>query len=512
MKVIGRLIKKTTEIGFKRINRKQLSYQHQLRTLNELLTRAQNTEFGFFHDFKSSLRSIDSVSQFQSKVPIVDYEEFHSKWLNRTISGIPDITWRGKTKYFALSSGTTGSPSKRIPVTIEMIRSFQRSSIRQYAILHALDLDEAFFSSSGLAVGGSSKLKKVGTHYEGDLSGILKKHASIFVKPITKPSPSISSIPDWNDKLNAIVEKAPQWNIGIVAGIPSWCIMLLERIVERYSLNSIHDIWPNFRVYVHGGVYMDPYKDRLKKVCSKEVFLLDTYLASEGYFAFQTSPNEPGMKLLLNNGIFFEFIPFDSRYFDEEGELKNKHRALTVSEIKEGVDYALVISTNAGLWRYMIGDLVRFIDIREHRLIISGRIKQFLSLCGEHLSLDNINQALNILNSSEPLVEAEFTIAVDKEGQCHHWFFELSQSNIDKEAILNQLDSILNQLNDDYYSARKYNLKTPKITALPKGTIYAFMKSLQKIGAQNKMPRVLNEEQAKQWYTFLKHAGLTNES
>jgi hypothetical protein len=288
--------------------------------------------------------------------------------------------------------------------------------------------------------------------------------------------------------------------------------MLLERIVERYSLNSIHDIWPNFRVYVHGGVYMDPYKDRLKKVCSKEVFLLDTYLASEGYFAFQTSPNEPGMKLLLNNGIFFEFIPFDSRYFDEEGELKNKHRALTVSEIKEGVDYALVISTNAGLWRYMIGDLVRFIDIREHRLIISGRIKQFLSLCGEHLSLDNINQALNILNSSEPLVEAEFTIAVDKEGQCHHWFFELSQSNIDKEAILNQLDSILNQLNDDYYSARKYNLKTPKITALPKGTIYAFMKSLQKIGAQNKMPRVLNEEQAKQWYTFLKHAGLTNES
>ena len=318
MKIIGRLIKKTTEIGFKRINRKQLSYQHQLNTLTELLSKAQHTEFGFFHDFKTLLKSKDAVSKFQSHIPIMDYEEFHTRWLQHTISGKSDCTWPGKIKYFALSSGTTGSPSKRIPVSIEMIRSFQRSSIRQYAILHALDLNEEFFSASGLAVGGSSKLKKIGNRYEGDLSGILKKHTSIFVKPITKPSNSISAIPDWNDKLNAMVEKAPQWNIGIVAGIPSWCIMLMERIIERYKLETIHDIWPNFRVYVHGGVYMDPYVGRLEKICSKEVYLLDTYLASEGYFAFQTSANEKGMKLLLNNGIFFEFIPFDSRFFNED--------------------------------------------------------------------------------------------------------------------------------------------------------------------------------------------------
>lgn len=508
MKIIGRLIKKTTEIGFKRINRKQLSYQHQLNTLTELLGKAQHTEFGFFYDFKTLLKSKDSVSKFQSHIPIMDYEEFHTRWLQHTISGKSDCTWPGKIKYFALSSGTTGSPSKRIPVSIEMIRSFQRSSIRQYAILHALDLNEEFFSASGLAVGGSSKLKKIGNRFEGDLSGILKKHTSIFVKPITKPSNSISAIPDWNDKLNAMVEKAPQWNIGIVAGIPSWCIMLMERIIERYKLETIHDIWPNFRVYVHGGVYMDPYVGRLEKICSKEVYLLDTYLASEGYFAFQTSPNEKGMKLLMNNGIFFEFIPFDSRFFNEEGELISTHKALTVSEVKEGIDYALVISTNAGLWRYLIGDLVRFIDVREHRLIISGRIKQFLSLCGEHLSLDNINQALNMIKTPKRLLEPEFTIFVDKTQQLHHWFVELVDESTNPEAILVALDKQLSALNDDYYSARKYNLKDPQITCLPKGTIYSFMKSLQKLGAQNKMPRVLNDAQASLWFAFLSENGI----
>lgn len=503
MKIIGRLIKKTTEISYKRGNRKLPSYQHQLTTLNELLNKAKGTQFGLFHDFLALLKSKNPVSKFQAKIPIVDYEDFYARWLKKTIEGEINCTWPGKIKYFALSSGTTGSPSKRIPVSIEMIRSFQRSSLRQYSNLHALDLDDNFFSASGLAVGGSSKLKKVGQRYEGDLSGILKKHTSIFVKPITKPNAKISAIPDWNEKLNAMVEKAPQWNIGIIAGIPSWCIMLMERIITKYELNSIHDIWPNLRVYVHGGVYMDPYLGRFEKICGRKVVLLDTYLASEGYFAFQVSPNEIGMKLLLNNGIFFEFIPFDSRHFDEDGELLSKHHALTVNEVKEGVDYALVISTNAGLWRYMIGDLVRFIDVREHRLIISGRIKQFLSLCGEHLSLDNINQALKRVNSPKRRVDPEFTIYVNKEEQMHHWFFELAEPGIDESELILTIDKNLCELNDDYYSARKYNLKDPKITCLPPGTIYAYMKSLEKLGAQNKMPRVLNENQAANWFAFL---------
>lgn len=503
MKIIGRLIKKTTELGYRRINRKMVGHQHQEVVLKSLMIKAKNTDFGMFHRFDRMLSRRDVLSQFQEQVPIQDYETFFESWLKKTIEGKNDVTWPGKIKYFALSSGTTGSPSKRIPVSMDMIRSFQRSSIRQYAILHALDLDEYFFGASGLAVGGSSKLKKIGARYEGDLSGILKKHTSILVKPITKPNNKIAQISDWNEKLNAMVEQAPKWNIGIIAGIPSWCVMLMERIVEKYDLKSIHDLWPNLRVYAHGGVYMDPYVERLIKISSKPIFLLDTYLASEGYFAFQTSPEEEGMKLLLNSGIFFEFIPFDSRYFNEEGELISDRKALSLSEVKEGVDYALVISTNAGLWRYLIGDLVRFVDIRDHRIIISGRIKQFLSLCGEHLSLDNINQGLKMLNSPSPLVGPEFTIVVDKVGQCHHWFFELVSPHLDSKQVIRELDGYLCQLNDDYASARKYNLSFPKVTTVPRGTFYQFMQSFSKFGSQTKMPRVLNEQQTANWYEFL---------
>lgn len=512
MKIIGKLLKKTTEIGYKRINRKQLSYQNQLNVLSDLLHRAQNTTIGFYHDFKSIASKNDVVTQFQNSVPIMDYEEFYEKWLHKTISGQKDCTWPGKIKYFALSSGTTGSPSKRIPISLEMIRSFQKSSMRQVSILHTLDLDDYFFNAAPLAIGGSTQLKKIQNRYEGDLSGILKKHTSLFVRPITKPGPRISSISDWNDKLNAIVDIAPKWDIGLIAGIPSWCLMLMERIVTKYEVNTIHDIWPNLNVYVHGGVFMDPYIERLKKLSSKPIILLDTYLASEGYFAYQMAPNQKGMKLLLNNNIFFEFIPFDSRFFNEDGELISNHKALTISEVKENVDYAMVISTNAGLWRYILGDLVRFTDVRDSRVIISGRIKQFLSLCGEHLSLDNINQALINVNKKKHIIEPEFTIYVDKENQLHHWFLEITDSKIDQHELIMSIDKSLCELNDDYKSARKYTLSEPVLTILEPGTIYEYMKSLSKFGSQNKMPRVLNENQAIEWMSFLSKHKKINES
>lgn len=505
MKVIGRLIKKTTGIGFKRINRKQLSYRNQLDVLLSIIKKAQNTEFGFFHGFKSLIGTRDVVSRFQNEVPIMDYEEFHDRWLHKSIEGQSDSIWPGKIKYYALSSGTTGSPSKRIPVSMEMIRSFQRSSLRQYSVLHALDLDEDFFSGSGLAVGGTTQLKKRNKHYEGDLSGILKKHTTLLIRPMTKPGDKIASLSDWNEKLDRMVEKAPEWNIGIVAGIPSWCLMLMERIIHRHQLSSIHDIWPNFRVYVHGGVYMDPYTARLQRICKKEVYLFDTYLASEGYFGFQIHPNQPGMKLLINNGIFFEFIPFDSRFFNEDGELISQYKALTISEVKENVDYALVISTNAGLWRYLIGDLVRFVDVADYRIIISGRIKQFLSLCGEHLSLDNLNHAFQSLIDQRLVSGSEFTIMVEKEAMYHHWFIELENPEQDSSMLQKTLDNRLFELNDDYRSARKYSLNPPKITGIKPGTFYAYMQSLGKVGAQHKLPRVMNEEQSKSWFAFLEN-------
>ena len=503
MKIIGRLLKKSTAISHKRINRRHIDYKNQLFVLRRLLQMAKHTKFGFYHNFNEIIEQSDIVSNYQSIVPINDYEEFYDKWLYKTIEGEKDNTWVGKVKYFALSSGTTGSPSKRIPVSIQMIRSFQKTSLMQFSILHELDLKDAFFESSMLAIGGSTKLIKTGRHIEGDLSGILKKHLSLLVKPLTKPGDKISTIKDWNEKINAIVDKAPNWNISIIAGIPSWCIMLFERIIERYQLENIHQIWPNLEVYVHGGVFMGPYEERFNKICGKKVFLLDTYLASEGYFAYQVSPEKKGMKLLVNSNIFFEFIPFNSDYFNEEGELISKHNAITISEVKLGVDYALVISTNAGLWRYLLGDLVRFTNISEREIIITGRIKQFLSLCGEHLSLDNIYSALEKCKQKGLQFEPEFTISVDLVEQCHHFYFESDQKNSDANKLIKQIDRELSKINDDYKSARKYTLKDPQITILPSGTIYKYMSFVGKAGGQNKMPRVLSENQNEQWNRFL---------
>lgn len=503
MAIIGKLIKKTTAYSYSRNARKGVEYKHQLDALKLLLETAKNTKFGFVHSFHEIVKKVDAVTYFQKNVPLTDYETFYKLWLEETIDGAENHTWRGKIKYFALSSGTTGSPSKRIPVTPEMIRSFQKISLRQLSVLHELDLPESFYGSSILTVGGSTKLNKVGKHIEGDLSGILRKHTSLVATPFTQPGKRITDLKTWNDKLEAIIEKAPLWNIGIIAGIPSWCILLIEKIKEHYQLESIHEIWPNLQVYVHGGVFMDPYINRLEKLGSKKIELLDTYLASEGYFAYQTSPLRKGMKLLLNCGIFYEFIPFNSDYFDENGKLINNHEALTISQIREGVDYAIVISTNAGLWRYLIGDLVRFVNISDYELVITGRIKQFLSLCGEHLSLDNINQALILLSNEMDVHVDEFTIFADQDEQRHIWYLGITK-NVDNQEIMNFIDSKLCELNDDYAYVRKYNLQTPVVHFVEPSLFYDFLASLGKTGGQNKMPRVLNKDQSVLWGEFVK--------
>jgi len=506
MPLIGRLLKTTTAVSYRKNAKKTLGYKHQLDVLSYLLSRAKSTKFGIAHRFQQILNTSNQLSKFQKNLPVTSYDEFYEKWLKYSLHGEKDNTWRGRIKYYALSSGTTGSPSKRIPITNEMIRSFQKTSIRQLSLLHGLDLPQSFFNTSLLAIGGSTKLNYKETHVEGDLSGILKKHTSFIVSPFAKPGPRISGMTDWNKKLDIMVKKAPKWDIGIIAGIPSWCLLLMERIVEYYELDTIHDIWPNLHVYVHGGVFMDPYIERLNKISKHKINLLDTYLASEGYFGYQNEGHRRGMKLLMNNGIFFEFIPFNSEYFDEYGKIKPNAEAYTVSQVKEGVDYAIVISTNAGLWRYLIGDLVRFVDTEEYEIIITGRIRQFLSLCGEHLSLGNINQGLLEVGKEFNLQFSEFTIYADIENQCHSWFLGTLNNDLSPDVVTEYLDEVLCSLNDDYKSARKYSLGKPKIKIISPETFYGYMQSVGKIGSQNKMPRVLNTDQAKLWLKYVNEA------
>jgi hypothetical protein len=251
---------------------------------------------------------------------------------------------------------------------------------------------------------------------------------------------------------------------------------------------------------------MDPFKERLKKVCGEPVILLDTYLASEGYFGYQISPKRKGMKLLLNNSIFFEFIPFNAEYFTESGDLKDKHLAYTISEVKPNIDYALVISTNAGLWRYMLGDLVRFVDTSTQEIIISGRIKQYLSICGEHLSLDNINQAMVKVCTKHGFSFSEYTIYADEDNNQHCWFIGCDDGNASADLI-GEIDEELQKVNDDYAYVRKHSMPAPSLKVIPTKVFYDYLESINKLGAQNKIPRVMNKKQADQWNLFLKTNG-----
>jgi phenylacetate-coenzyme A ligase PaaK-like adenylate-forming protein len=502
MKIIGKVLKKTAEIGYKRTLNKGLEFSHQIETLQYLVDHAKKTNFGKNHHFSKLLAYPNLIKAYQKEVPIVEYEEFYQTWLHRSIDGVKDHTWPGQIKYYALSSGTTGSPSKRIPVTDEMIKSFQKTSMKQITTLHELNLDSVFFQKSVLVVGGSTKLEKVQNHIEGDLSGILKKHTSWIASPFAKPKNSTAKIKDWNVKMDEMVNQAPSWDIGIVAGVPSWCIMLMERVIERYNLNSIHDIWPNFQVYIHGGVFMQPYLNRFDRVCGKKVHLLDTYLASEGYFAYQRNTENKSMRLLLNTGVFFEFIPFNEQYFSSDSKVSNKYEALTLEDVQEGVDYALVISTNAGLWRYVIGDLIRFTDVEKREIKITGRIKQYLSLVGEHISLDNINEALEFVCKKQDVDVQEFGVYCDTENLRHCWNIG-TETTIDAQAFLEEFDKKLGELNDDYRSVRKYSLNQPIINQYPTQYFYDFMAALGKLGSQNKFPRVMNQHQASEWKRFI---------
>lgn len=503
MAIIGKLFKKSTELSFKRNYKKGIKYNSQLRTLYRLIEKAKETNFGIKHRFIQTIENQKIVKDYQKNVPITNYDEFYEKWLYKSINGEKNHTWPGKINFYALSSGTTGSPSKRIPVTKQMIRSFQKTSVSQISTLYKLDLSKNFYNSKLLVIGGSSKLKKIGNHFEGDLSGILKKNTAFIFNPLTKPNNNIAKISDWNKKLEKMIEKAPSWDIGILAGVPSWCLILMEKIIERYNLKTIHDIWPNFEVYMHGGVYMQPYQTRLEKIIGKKVFLLDTYLASEGYFAYQTSPERKGMKLLLSNGVFYEFVPFTSEFFDEIGNLKDNYTAFTINQITEGIDYAMVISTNAGLWRYMIGDLIQFIDSENNEIKITGRIKQYLSLVGEHLSLDNITTALNNVCEKLKIEVSEFCIHADAETLKHSWFIG-TNSKVKSNKFLQEIDAELGALNDDYKTCRAHNLNTPTLEILDPSVFYEFLEKMDKSGAQNKFPRVLNSEQSENWMEFLK--------
>ena len=480
--------------------------RHQRVQLDHLLRAAVETEFGRQHRFGDILDAEQVYEAFASRVPFSDYSGMHDWWV-RSYQGEPNITWPGVTKFFALSSGTTEGASKYIPVTKKMLRSILRTSRRQLIDIIREGTITDFLAKDYLAIGGSTDLHKEGTSYAGDLSGITTSHMPIWFKGASKPDEEIRKIRDWQEKMDRMVEQAPEWDIVIIAGVPAWIKLLIERIMERYQLNSIHDIWPRFSVYIHGGVSIDPYRKSLDDLFGKPVAFYETYLASEGFLAWQSRKDAKGMRLNVRAGIFFEFIAFTDENFDEHGHVYPHAEVTQFHAVQEHEDYALVISTCAGAWRYLIGDVIRFVDLQRCEIKIMGRTRHFLSLCGEHLSVDNMNHGIQLLAEQLDLPLGEFTVkGVYEEGQfAHRWYIGCETDVEDPMGAAAALDRILSELNDDYAVERKNGaLKQMTVDWLPASRFMEWMDRRGKLGSQNKVPRVMTDAQYEDWLNFLK--------
>ncbi|MBS1578258.1 MAG: GH3 auxin-responsive promoter family protein [Bacteroidetes bacterium] len=480
--------------------------RQQLKVLKKLLRKAQFTEFGQQYRFDEILLSKHVGKKFQELVPTYNYDSIYNQWWQRTLEGIPDVCWPGKIKYYALSSGTSEAASKYIPITNDLLKGNKIVMIKQLLSLRSYENVPLTSVSKGwLALGGSTQLQKGTGYFAGDLSGITAKKAPIWFQPFYKPGKKIAKEKDWNKKLKDIVEKAPQWDIGFVVGVPAWVQMCMEMIIEKYQLNNIHEMWPNLDFFVHGGVSFEPYKKGFEKLLGKPITYIETYLASEGFIAYQDKQYTKGMKLVLNEHIFMEFVSFDDNNFDSDGNLLSTANALMVHEVEENKDYALLISTTAGAWRYLIGDTIRFINKERGEIIITGRTKHFLSLVGEHLSVDNMNKAIQLASEELNISIPEFTVAGIPYNNffAHQWYIACN-NNVNAEVLKKLIDEKLKELNDDYAVERKSALKEIFVEVLTPQQFMDFMKLKGKVGGQHKFPRVLKGKMLQEWQHFLK--------
>ena len=479
----------------------------QLKVLRKLLKKARFTEFGQKYRYDDILLSKHLGKKFQQIVPTYNYDKIYNDWWYKTLEGKPDVCWPGVIKFFALSSGTSEAASKYIPITKELIKSNTITSLRQLVSLTKYDnVPKSAIGKGWLMLGGSTQLQKGPTYFAGDLSGIQQKNLPFWFQGLGlyKPGKKIAREKDWSKKIDEIVENAPNWDIGFIIGVPAWLQLCIEKIIERYQLKNIHELWPNLAFYVHGGVAMEPYKKGFERLMGKPITYIETYLASEGFLAYQSRQDAKGMALSINNNIFFEFVPFDDHNFDSEGNMVENPQAYMIHEIEEHKDYAILISTNAGTWRYAIGDTVKLVDKERTEIIITGRTKHFLSLVGEHLSVDNMNKAIDLVSNELNISIPEFTVTGVPDGNFfgHKWYVACNEK-IDKEVLANLLDEKLKTLNDDYEVERKHALKSISVDVLTEDVFMAFMKSKGKIGGQHKFPRVLKGKMLADWLGFL---------
>ena len=456
----------------------------QNKVFQDLISEATSTQFGQDHDFVS----INNHEDFVKRVPVRDYEAL-KPYVEKMVAGEEDILWKGKPIYFAKTSGTT-SGSKYIPITKESMPSHveaARNAILFY--IHETG-NSKFVDGKMIFLQGSPVLNEQNGVQLGRLSGIVAHYVPKYLQKNRLPSWETNCIEDWERKVDAIVEETLPENMTIISGIPSWVQMYFEKLQQKTG-KKVGDIFKNFNLFIFGGVNYEPYRAKFENLIGRKVDSIELYPASEGFFAFQDKQNEKGMLLQLNSGIFYEFIKADE-FFDENP------KRITVKDVEVGINYVMIISTNAGLWAYNIGDTVEFTSTKPYRVIVSGRIKHFISAFGEHVIGKEVEQAMQEATLNSNVRISEFTVAPQispKEGLPYHeWFIEFENEPENLSALAKKIDESLQKQNSYYFDLIKGGVLQPlKITKVKHGGFQEYMKSIGKLGGQNKLPRLSND-------------------
>jgi hypothetical protein len=461
----------------------------QRDVLQDLVATAQYTDFGKAHHFSN----LYSLKAFKANVPIQEYENA-APFIEKMMQGEENILWNTPVKWFAKSSGTTSSKSKFIPVSEESLQEnhFKASKdvlTNYYNNFPSSDL----LTGKGLVVGGSHQLNQINDEIQyGDLSAVLMQNTPFWGQWLRTPELSVALLDNWTDKIEKLATATANENVTSIAGVPTWTLLLLKRILEIKEKKSIKEVWPNLELYIHGGVSFIPYREQFEKIMGAPINYLEIYNASEGFFAGQENPNDDGMTLFTEHGIFYEFMPVE-----EYG--KTTPLTIGLDKVKLNQNYALIISTAGGLWRYLVGDTVSFTSINPYRIKVTGRLKHYINAFGEELIVENSDRAIAIATQITNSRVLDYTAAPiffsESHNGAHEWLIEFEQAPQDLNKFTIELDNALKSLNSDYEAKRFGNiaLNLPKIHILPNGVFNKWLLSKNKLGGQHKIPRLCND-------------------
>lgn len=505
MDLIGSMIKKGLEWKASIDDRRRDAVQEQKEQLQQILHKAKDTSLGKYYNFAGMMEHSDPMAEFQRRMPLADYDHMYNNWWKQALQ-YPDITWPGHPPFFARSSGTTGTEPKRIPVTEAMQQSIRQVSIAQITGVGRFDLDDDFFRREMLALSSTTQLEQVGSHREGEISAITASNIPSWFENMYRPGFEIASIENWDERVERIAAEAPNWDIGVLNGIPSWVLLMLRRIIEKHQLSTIHDLWPGLQVYTPGGVAFEPYRSQFEAIFGREVYIMDTYLASEGFFAFTSRPNTLHMELATGMGIFYEFIPFDQRGFNSQAEVLDQPLVHTLAEVEEDTEYALVITTCAGNYRYMIGDTITFKDKSRWEIVITGRTKHFLNVVGSQLTESRMEEAMESLRKDRGLQVEEYTVGAvhraDGEWR-HHWILGIEGKQAPDEEVAQYLDNYFSKYHKNYEVARRKALRGLKVQQVSIAQFHAYQEKHRKKGDQVKTRKVVGQDEIEAFAQFV---------